>query len=113
MSRQDERKVASKREPSSLALFESARYYRLAEVIGNPRAEPPIVGKCPMSETTWFKGVREGRFPKGTHLSANVVRYHGAKLNAALMMLESDGASPVLSKGRPRRRRAFQPSARS
>jgi len=39
-------------------------FVRLFQIIGNPKATPPIPAIIPVSKTTWFKGVREGRYPK-------------------------------------------------
>jgi hypothetical protein len=40
---------------------------RLAQIVGNPkRGIPPLI---PISKSTWWKGVREGRFPQPVKLS--------------------------------------------
>ena len=39
-------------------------FVRLAQILGNPKATPPVPAIIPVSQTTWFKGVREGRDPK-------------------------------------------------
>lgn len=37
-------------------------YLRLAQIIGDPRAGLPAL--IPVCKTTWWQGVRTGRFPK-------------------------------------------------
>ncbi|QVW35338.1 AlpA family phage regulatory protein [Geobacter sulfurreducens] len=39
-------------------------YLRLAQIIGNPKANPPILPIIPISKSTWWDGVKKGRFPK-------------------------------------------------
>jgi len=41
-----------------------ARYLRLWQIIGDKNADPPLPPKIPVSKTTWWKGVREGRYPQ-------------------------------------------------
>lgn len=46
-------------------------YIRLKQIIGDPKAKPPITGVYPVSASTWWAGVKSGRFPKPVKLSAN------------------------------------------
>jgi len=39
-------------------------FLRLAQIIGNPKAEPPIPPIIPVRKSCWWDGVRTGRFPK-------------------------------------------------
>ena len=39
-------------------------FVRLSQILGDPKADPPIKPLIPISRTTWWQGVREGRFPK-------------------------------------------------
>jgi prophage regulatory protein len=39
-------------------------FLRLAQIIGDRKAEPPIPPIVPVSRTTWLEGVKTGRFPK-------------------------------------------------
>ena len=41
-------------------------YIRLAGIVGNPKASPPIPAIIPVSKSTWWAGVRSGRYPKPT-----------------------------------------------
>lgn len=43
-------------------------FLRLPQIIGNPKAEPPIPALIPVSKSTWVKGVRSGRFPSSVKL---------------------------------------------
>jgi len=39
-------------------------YLRLHQIIGNPKANPPIPPIIPVSKSTWWAGVKSGRFPQ-------------------------------------------------
>ena len=39
-------------------------YLRLPHIIGNPKANPPIPAVIPVGKSTWWQGVRTGRYPQ-------------------------------------------------
>lgn len=39
-------------------------YLRLHQIIGNPKAAPPIPALIPVSKSTWWAGVKSGRYPQ-------------------------------------------------
>jgi len=39
-------------------------YLRLPQIIGNPKAIPPIPALIPVSRATWWAGVKSGRYPQ-------------------------------------------------
>jgi prophage regulatory protein len=43
-------------------------YLRLPQIIGNPKATPPIPALIPISKSSWWKGVKEGRYPAAVKL---------------------------------------------
>jgi len=44
--------------------FPEAGYLRLPQIIGNPKAKPPIPAVIPVSRSTWWAGVKSGRYPQ-------------------------------------------------
>lgn len=48
------------------------RYVRLSEIIGKPKANPPVPGILPIGRTTWLQGVREGRYPQSVELGPRI-----------------------------------------
>ncbi|RII28907.1 MAG: transcriptional regulator [Geobacter sp.] len=38
-------------------------FVRLTQIIGNPKATPPIPAIIPVSKSSWWAGVKTGRFP--------------------------------------------------
>jgi len=47
-------------------------YLRLPQIIGDPKANPPIPAIIPVSRSTFWQGVKTGRFPKPIKLSPRV-----------------------------------------
>ena len=41
-------------------------FVRLYQIIGNPKANPPIPPIIPVSKSTWWAGVKSGRYPAPT-----------------------------------------------
>ena len=39
-------------------------FLRLRQIIGDPHAIPPIPAIIPVSKSTWWAGVRSGRYPQ-------------------------------------------------
>ena len=56
-------------------LLPETGYLRLSQIIGNPKAEPPIPPIIPVSKSTWWAGVKSGRYPQP-------VRTLGARITA-------------------------------
>jgi hypothetical protein len=44
-------------------------YLRLAQIIGNSNANPPIPAIFPVSKSSWWQGIRDGRYPAGVKIS--------------------------------------------
>jgi len=39
-------------------------YLRLPQIIGNPKAVPPTPALIPVGKSTWWAGVKSGRYPQ-------------------------------------------------
>jgi len=48
---------------------------RLAQIIGDPRATPPIPPIIPVKKSCWWQGVRSGRFPKPIKLGPRITAW--------------------------------------
>ena len=57
------------------SMLPSAGYLRLSQIIGRPQANPPVPGIIPVSASTWWTGVKSGKFPVPVKLSANVTAW--------------------------------------
>jgi prophage regulatory protein len=51
-------------------------YVRLPQIIGDPKADPPIPAVIPVCKSTWWNGVRSGRYPRPVKLSKRVTAWY-------------------------------------
>ncbi len=50
-------------------------YLRLSHIIGNRKADPPVPPIIPVSKSTWWDGVRTGRFPAPVKLGPRITAW--------------------------------------
>ena len=50
-------------------------FVRLPQIIGDAKATPPIPAVYPVSPSTWWRGVKSGRYPKPVRLGPNIVAW--------------------------------------
>lgn len=43
-------------------------FLRLKQIVGDPKAEPPIPAILPISRTSFLNGVKSGKYPKAVKL---------------------------------------------
>ncbi len=46
-------------------------FLRLSQIIGDRKADPPIPAIIPVSRSSWWQGVRDGRYPQPIKLAPN------------------------------------------
>ena len=59
-------------------------FVRLPQIIGNPKANPPIPPIIPVSRSSWWLGVQNGRFPRPVRLGPRTVAWRVADLRALI-----------------------------
>lgn len=59
-------------------------YLRVAQILGNPRSNPPIPPLFPVGKSTWWAGVRSGRYPKGVKLSERITAWRAEDIRALI-----------------------------
>lgn len=59
-------------------------FLRLPQIIGDANAKPPIPAVIPVSKSTWWAGVKTGRYPKPTKLSARVTAWRVEDVRALI-----------------------------
>jgi prophage regulatory protein len=62
---------------------------RLPDVIGDRKRG--IVGRIPMSATTWYRGVQKGRYPKPVRLSEKSIAWVSTDIDKLIREMCSDG----------------------
>jgi prophage regulatory protein len=59
-------------------------YLRLAQIIGDRKAEPPIPAVIDVGKSTWWDGVRSGRFPKPVKLGRRITAWRVEDIRALI-----------------------------
>ena len=47
------------------------RLLRLKQILGDPKADPPVEPIIPISKSSWWYGISKGKYPKPIKLSEN------------------------------------------
>lgn len=50
-------------------------FLRLSQILGNPRSNPPTPPIIPIGKSTWWAGIKSGRYPKPVKLSPRVTAW--------------------------------------
>lgn len=63
-------------------------FLRVKRIVkGDPLAEPPIQPIIPVSASTWWAGVKSGRYPAGVKLSARTTAWRVQDIEALVERL--------------------------
>ena len=54
-------------------------YLRLRQIIGDPKSGTPAL--IPVSRSTWWKGVQNGRYPKSIKISERCTAWKASDIN--------------------------------
>lgn len=67
-------------------------FLRLQQIIGNRKAKPPIPAIFPVGKSTWWEGVKSGRFPKPVKLGPRITAWRVDDIRA---LIELSSRAPV------------------
>ena len=56
--------------------------FRLKAIIGDPEANPPIAPLIPVSKSSWWQGVKDGRYPKPVKIGARCTAWRASDIYA-------------------------------
>ena len=59
-------------------------FLRLPQIIGDPKAEPPVPPVIPVCKSTWWAGVKSGRYPQPVKLSPRVTAWRASDIRALI-----------------------------
>jgi prophage regulatory protein len=66
------------------------RFLRLKQIIGNPNSSPPVEPIIPISASSWWAGVAEGRFPRPVKLGPNTTAWRFEDIQGLLNRLAAE-----------------------
>jgi prophage regulatory protein len=86
-------------------------FLRLPQIIGNPNANPPVLALIPVCKSTWWAGVKSGRYPRPVKLGPRVTAWTVESVRALIERLAQADKPQIPSPGesaipQSRRRRA-------
>ena len=67
-----------------MAQLPETGFLRLPQIIGNPKAKPPIPAIIPVKKSCWWDGVKAGRFPKPVKLGPRVTAWRVEDIRALI-----------------------------
>jgi prophage regulatory protein len=59
-------------------------FVQLPHIIGNPKANPPIPPIIPVSKSTWWAGVKSGRYPQPVKLGPKITAWKISDIRALI-----------------------------
>lgn len=59
-------------------------FLRLHQIIGNPNAKPPIPALVPVAASSWWAGVKSGRYPKSVKLGRRTTAWRVEDIRALI-----------------------------
>jgi predicted DNA-binding transcriptional regulator AlpA len=59
-------------------------YLRLPQIVGNAKANPPIPALFPIGKSSWWQGVKSGRFPKPVKLGPRTTAWRVEDIRALI-----------------------------
>ena len=65
-------------------------YVRLAQIIGNKKAHPPIPAIIPVCRSTWWAGVKSGRFPQPLKIGTRITVWRAEDIIALIQKLPTE-----------------------
>jgi prophage regulatory protein len=59
-------------------------FLRLPHIIGDPKSDPPIPARIPVSKSTWWAGVKAGRYPAPVKLGPRITAWRVEDVRALI-----------------------------
>lgn len=70
-------------------------FLRIRQIIGDPKADPPIIAIIPVSKSTWWDWCRRGIAPPALHLSPGVTVWDAAAVQRMVRAAANDAAGDM------------------
>lgn len=59
-------------------------FLRIPQILGNSKSKPPIPPLIPVGKTTWWAGVKNGRYPKPIKLGPRITAWRVEDIEALI-----------------------------
>ncbi|GAB1424244.1 hypothetical protein MASR2M16_14780 [Thauera terpenica] len=61
----------------------------IKEIVGDPKATPPVRPLIPVSRSTWLAGIKSGRYPSPVRMSARRVAWRKSDIDRLITDLSA------------------------
>lgn len=65
-----------------MANLPATGFLRLPQIIGDPKADPPIPALIPVGRSTWWAGITAGRYPAPVKLGPRITAWRVEDIRA-------------------------------
>jgi prophage regulatory protein len=72
-----------------MSLLPETGFLRLKQILGDPYAKPPVPAIIPIGKSSWWDGIKKGRFPKPVKLGPRTTAWRVEDISALLLRLAS------------------------
>lgn len=73
-----------------MAALSNSGFLRIWQIVGDSKATPPIAPLIPVGKSTWWQGVKLGKFPKPVKLGERTTAWRVSDIQK---LIESMGAA--------------------
>jgi hypothetical protein len=79
----------------SIATLPETGFLRLSQIVGDRNANPPQPGLIPIGTSSWWDGVKTGRYPPAVKLGPRITAWRVEDIRALIKRLgqEAEGAA--------------------
>lgn len=67
-------------------------YVRISQIVGDPNADPPTAPIIPISKSSWWNGVKSGRYPKPVKLGPRTTAWRVEDIRTLMDSIDSGKA---------------------
>ena len=64
-------------------------FVRLWQILGNPKASPPIPPLIPIAASTWWSGCASGKYPRPIRLSRGITVWRAEEIRELIVAIAS------------------------
>ena len=82
--------IQTGRESTSMDRIPETGYLRLRHIIGDRFSNPPQPAIVPVSKSTWWEGVKQGRFPKPIKIGPRITAWRAEDIRELILSISGD-----------------------
>lgn len=95
------RQARSKVRSFSFSVLDQPGFLREKQILGDSKADPPIPAIIPVGRTTWWEGVKSGKYPPAYKLSERCTAWKTEDIRELIARLSTQSEEAEDSKDQP------------